>query len=108
MNTAQATHCGLCGSAIWKQTAPFLYRADTVPIQAVGEELTIRLWGRMTYQAFKSGTSFELVPRHRHHIDGNYETKIVLADHTCHRLIVTEHPTYWPTLKGTSSDLPDF
>ena len=106
--TARPTHCRHCGSAIWQQTVPFTYRVDTDPLRSVTEELVARLYGRQTYQVFRTGTTFELVQRATWNLDGDYETKIVLADHTCHRLTVTDHPNYWPTVKGGSSDQPNF
>jgi hypothetical protein len=106
---ARPSFCGICGCAIWRQSAPYILRVDCQPLQSAAEELGHRLWGRWTYHAYKVGGSFELAPRHAVHLDGDYTRRPVLADHVCTNLPSLTHPDYWPTVaKGSNNDQPAF
>lgn len=101
-------HCRWCGCAIWRQNAPVVIEADTSPIRSATEELTFRLWGRMTYHVHKVGNGFELVPRFKANMTGDYTTRIVLPDHRCTHLPTATHPNYWPTRQETTHALPPY
>lgn len=107
-DTAKPAYCRKCGSAIWQQVIPGVVRVDVHPLRTVAEELAARLAGRATHQLHRVGQSFHINQRYTWNLNGDYETKIVLADHACTTLPVTEHPDYWPTKRKPTTDVPDF
>lgn len=106
---ARPAYCRHCGCAIWRQVLPYWIETDTGRVTSAAEELGHRMWGRITYQAHRTGDTFELVTRYPENMTGDYTHKIVLVDHRCTHLPTTSHPHYWPRPeKETGNALPDY
>lgn len=106
---AQPATCRNCGSATWELRDEIgrIQTLGTNPLDGLAE-LKAKLARLPTWRVWKHGTTFEIHQRGNTDLASPDRNFPILANHQCNLDFALEHPDYFPSLKYTSHEEPQF